>query len=94
MRKVAVIGIDRVTEVSRTSVVGAIGVDVVVQQFAQLVQFWVFGVEELEIVGQVGQQIAVQTGFSPLSLAQSIHEDFPPQGILLGLLHMMRPLLS
>jgi hypothetical protein len=55
MRKVAVIGVDRVTEVSRTSVVGAIGVDVVVQQFAQLVQFRVFGVEELEIVGQVGQ---------------------------------------
>jgi hypothetical protein len=59
MRKVAVIGIDRVTEVSRTSVVGAIGVDVVVHQF------WVLGVEELEIVRQVGQQIDVQTGFSP-----------------------------
>ena len=59
------IGVDQVTEVSRTSVVGAIGVDVVVQQCSQLVQFRVFGVEELEIVGQVGQQTDVQTGFSP-----------------------------
>ena len=53
-----------------------------------------FRVERFEIVRQVGQKIDVQTGFSPSSLAQSIHEDFPPQGILLGLLHMMRPLLS
>lgn len=95
MKKVAAIGIARVAEVSRMSVVDAIEVgSVVACHFVQLVQFRVFGVERFEIVGQVGQKIDVQTGFSPLSLAQSIHEDFPPQVILLGLLHIMRPLLS